>query len=63
MNGVERKGGTLHLLKSSKIHPNKVNMLRNEDSHKTNVHTPGAVLQSPIPQSQHVHQLHDLVVM
>ena len=44
MNGGERKGGTLHLLKSSKVHPNKVNMLRHEDSHKTNVHTPRAVL-------------------
>ena len=49
MNGVEREGGTLHLLMSSKIHPNKVNMLRNEDSHKANVHTctSRAVLQSP----------------
>ena len=46
---VSKRAGWLTLTPctSSKIHPNKVNMLRNEDSHKTNVHTPRAVLQSP----------------
>ena len=43
---VSKRAGWLTLTPctSSKIHPNEVNILRNEDSHKTNVHTPRAVL-------------------
>ena len=42
-----RQPAPFKVILCSKILPNKVNMLRNEDSHKTNVHTPRAVLQSP----------------
>ena len=66
MNGVERKGGTLHLLIKvilcSKVHPNKVTMLRNEDTTKL-MYIHHEQYYSHSPQSLHVHQFHDLVVM